>query len=266
MSKALVPIEQKTVSFYEDQITAVLMDVDGDEVVYVPIRPLCDHLGLSWQGQNDRIRRDLVLSEIQMSVRVTRMDIEEGSRRPHTSEMLCLPLEFLNGWLFGVNASRVKSDVRDRLIRYQRECYRVLADAFQGSAVLANAPSTLIQVREMGLAIVRMAEEQMAFDRRLGATEGELRVVTERLTAVEQQLFPGDPVTQSQAMQVSQAVKAVAIVLGKKTGRNEFGAIYGELYRRYGITSYKALPARKFEDAMTLLTEWHQSVVTNTPF
>jgi len=73
-------------------------------------------------------------------------------------------------------------------------------------------------------------------------------------------------VTPAQASQLSQAVKAVAIALGKKTGRNEFGAIYGELYRRYEITSYKALPARKFEDAMAFLTEWYQSLVTGTEF
>jgi hypothetical protein len=36
----------------------------------------------------------------------------------------------VNGWLFGINANRVKEELRDRLIQYQRECYRVLADAF----------------------------------------------------------------------------------------------------------------------------------------
>ncbi|MCA9865044.1 MAG: ORF6C domain-containing protein [Anaerolineae bacterium] len=57
-----------------------------------------------------------------------------------------------------------------------------------------------------------------------------------------------------------QAVKAVAIELGKKSGRNEFGALYGERYRKFGITSYKMLPARRFEEAMTFLTDWHKSV------
>jgi hypothetical protein len=175
-------------------------------------------------------------------------------------EMTCLPLDYLNGWLFGVNANRVKPEVRERVIRYQKECYRVLADAFQGTAVVANAPGTLIQVREMGLAIVRMAEEQMAFDRRLGTTEDELRVVTERLTAVEEKLSPAAYVTHDQASQISQAVKAVAIALGKKTGRNEFGSIYGEVYRKFGITSYKQLPVRQFDVAMKFLTEWHQNL------
>jgi hypothetical protein len=132
MSKELVPTEQRQVLFYDDEVTAVRM-TDGS--VYVPIRPLCDYVGVSWQGQHRRITDDLVMSEAAMSVNLTLTDIEPGSRRPRTSEMLCLPLEYLNGWLFGINPKRVKDEVRERLIRYQRECYKVLAAAFQGTPV-----------------------------------------------------------------------------------------------------------------------------------
>ena len=51
--------------------------------------------------------------------------------------------------------------------------------------------------------------------------------------------------------------------LGKKSGRNEFGALYGERYRKFGITSYKMLPARRFEEAMTFLTTGTKSVTGN---
>ena len=52
----------------------------------------------------------------------------------------------------------------------------------------------------------------------------------------------------------------MAIALGKQTKKNEFGAIYGELYRKFGITSYKMLPASIFESAMAWLSEWYQQV------
>jgi hypothetical protein len=45
--------------------------------------------------------------------------------------MLSLPLDYLNGWLFGINVNRVKAEIRERLIPYQKECYRVLAEAFK---------------------------------------------------------------------------------------------------------------------------------------
>jgi hypothetical protein len=45
-------------------------------------------------------------------------------------------------------------------------------------------------------------------------------------------------ITAAQASRISQAVKAVAIALGKVSGRNEFDGVYGELYRRFEVTSY----------------------------
>ncbi|MCL4266099.1 MAG: hypothetical protein KJ069_23015 [Anaerolineae bacterium] len=45
--KALVPIEQKEVVFYKDTIVAVRLD-DGE--IYVPIRPICDNLGVTLAG------------------------------------------------------------------------------------------------------------------------------------------------------------------------------------------------------------------------
>jgi hypothetical protein len=57
-------------------------------------------------------------------------------------------------------------------------------------------------------------------------------------------------------MQLSQAVKTVAMKLSKASGRNEYGGVYGELYRKFGITSYKQLPAAKFDEAAKWLNEW----------
>jgi hypothetical protein len=88
MSKALVPTEQKQVLFYDDEVTAVQMD-DGS--VYVPVRPLCDYLGVAWNAQYERIMRDTVLSEVRMFVRITRTDIKARSRQPKSSDMICLP-------------------------------------------------------------------------------------------------------------------------------------------------------------------------------
>jgi GNAT superfamily N-acetyltransferase len=43
--------------------------------------------------------------------------------------MTCLPLENLNGWLFSIQAARVKPEFRERLRTYQKECFQVL-DAY----------------------------------------------------------------------------------------------------------------------------------------
>lgn len=59
----------------------------------------------------------------------------------------------------------------------------------------------------------------------------------------------------------------MAIFNGKKTKRNEFGAVYGELYRKFGTTDYKSLPAARFRAAMDFLTEWYQNLTDkDVPF
>jgi len=276
--KTLQPLEQKTVIFYDDEITAVLVAEDERQEVYVPVRPICDFLGIDWSSQRRRINRDPVLSEVTMSVVITATDIDPQSRRPQTSSMLCLPLDFLNGWLFGVSAQRVKSELRERVITYQRECYKILSDAFQETqeeqtAVTPNI-AALQQVKALGQALINLAEEQIEQEIRLSETEHRLDQavvvvgdLTKRVEAVEGQLGdPGRKVTPGQATNVSQAVKAVAMALSKASGRNEYGGVYGELYRRYEVPSYRELPAGKYEDVMAWLNEWLQSISSDHPF
>lgn len=265
----LLPVEERTVIFYDDELTAVLVTMDGEEQVFVPVRPLCEHLGVDWSAQRKRIVGDAVLFEAARSVAVTAT--EAGGKR----EMLCLPLDLLNGWLFGVSAARVKPEIRERLIRYQKECYRVLARAFvrESTTAVSPATATLLQVREMGRAIMQMAEEQIEFERRLVTTEGRIDQaavivgdLNRRVASLEQKVTPGRAVTEEQASQIGQAVKTVALALGKKSGRNEFGGVYGELYRKFGITGYKMLPATQFDTAMKFLTEWYEQVTGEGPF
>lgn len=267
--KSLVPIDERSVLFYDDEIKLVIVHDEGAQKAYVPVRPICEFLGVTWSPQLRRINRDPILSEVASSVTVT---VTEAGQR---GQMLCLPIDYLNGWLFGISATRVKADVRERLLRYQRECYQVLAQTFMGTPSESDSATmmALSQVREMGLAIVRMAEEQMEFERRLTTTESRIDQaatvygdLTKRVKTLEERMAPGATITEEQASQISQSIKAVALELGKQTKRNEFGAVYGEMYRKFGITGYKLLPIRKFEACMNWLTEWYQSLVDDVPF
>jgi hypothetical protein len=189
--------------------------------------------------------------------------------------MLCLPLDYLTGFLFGINASRVKSELRDSVIRYQRECYKVLAEAFQEGRLTADpvldellkSDTEAVQAYKMLQAMVKLARNQIQLEAQLGTHATQLIDHEHRLEEIESTLGDtGRNVTPDQASQISQAVKAVAIALGKRTKRNEFGAVYGELYRKFGIISYKSLPASRFEEAMKFLTEWHQDLTGDIPF
>jgi hypothetical protein len=51
--------------------------------------------------------------------------------------------------------------------------------------------------------------------------------------------------------------------MSEKSGRNEYGGVYGEMYRKFGITGYKLLPASRFQEAMGWLSEWYQQIAGN---
>lgn len=276
MSHALKPVLQKSVTFYEDEITAVLLRGDERDEIYVPVNQICDLLGVNRRAQLRKINEDPVLSR-----KVTQIIVEDrGGPQP----TYCLHLDYLNGWLFGINASRVKPEIQDRLILYQEKCYHVLAEAFREGRLTADPDLELIlnesdtpaaQAYRMLQALTQLARHQVLMEARLDAQSGrlaahdeQLATHAERLEEVESLLADPDRyITPAQASRLSQAVKAVALTLGKRTGRNEFGGVYGELYRKFEVTSYKEIPARRYQEAIAFLNEWYQSMTnTDIPF
>ena len=261
-SSTLVPVEQKEVEFYGDDIIAVRM---ADGTIHVPVRPICELLGVNWAGQYRRINRDTVLAEEVRSIAVA---TREGDRVV-TREMQCLPLDYVSGFLFGINADRVKPELKERVVRYQRECYKVLAEAFQEGRLTADptfddllaGESPAAQAYKMAAAIMQMARQQLLLEAQVGEHASRLDAYEERLELVEATLGdPGRFVTPDQAMQISQAVKMVAMELGKRTKKNEYGAVYGQLYRQFAVTGYKQLPASQFDLAMLWLTDWYKRI------
>ena len=91
---------------------------------HVGMKALCEQMGLQWEAQLKRIKRDENLSQ-----GMSMMDIPSNGG---TQEMVCLPLDMINGWLFGIDAARVKEDIRARVLAYQRECYVVLYNYWHG--------------------------------------------------------------------------------------------------------------------------------------
>ena len=264
MSDELTVIEQKEVVFYDDVISAVLIE-DGS--VYVPIRPICEHLGIQWSAQSKRINRDDILSQVKgMSI----MDTPGGQQK-----MTCLPLDYLNGWMFGLTTSRVKPKLRESLRRYKLECYQVLSEAFGRNMVTARPDQTLMTsdapaalAYRNAVEVANLARQQFYLEQRLESAESALASTIARVDAIEAELGnPDHLISTSQQMGIVQAVKSLAHELGKRSGRNEYQGVYGELYRRFQVSSYKQLPAAKYDEAMNFLRDWYSSIVgDDVPF
>ena len=94
--------------------------IDGKR--YVAMKPIVEGMGLEWNKQLELIKRDAVLSE---GMTITGIPSDGGMQ-----SMVCLPFDYLNGWLFKVPANRYKGERREKLIKYQKECYQALSGYF----------------------------------------------------------------------------------------------------------------------------------------
>ncbi|MBZ1392292.1 phage antirepressor N-terminal domain-containing protein [Psychrobacter pacificensis] len=113
-----------------------LLTIELDGIYYTAVKPIAENIGLAWHGQTERIKRDEVLSE---GIRVIRTPSKGGAQ-----ETICLPIDMLNGWLFGIDAKRVKPEIKDTLIQYKKECYKVLHDYWHtGQAIHPSASEDL---------------------------------------------------------------------------------------------------------------------------
>ena len=263
---ALVPIEQRDIDFYGDEITAVLVETDDRKLVFIPIRPICDYLGLSWAGQRQRIHRDEILQEASSECVIH----SQGQRRT----MLCLPIDYLNGWLFGINASRVRPEIKDNLLRYQRECYRILAEAFLPSDIAVQPHNSddhaLMQLHNMALVIAATTREMLEIRNlsldnksRLDAARDYMRGINQRLKVVEhrtevvEQRTQAGSLTEEQAREIQHRVNLIAQELTQyKPGEKHYLGVYEALRQETGATSYKNIPMKGFEAALAFLDDW----------
>ena len=78
---------------------------------------------------------------------------------------------------------------------------------------------------------------------------------------VERRVSPGAIITEEQAMTLTQTVKALSNLLTEQDpqGKNYYQSVMGELYRRFGITSYKMMPLDNYAEAIEFLEDWRTS-------
>jgi len=268
----VTPRTEQMVDFYGDDIP-VAATPDGEP--YVALRPITDHLGLDPRSQRRRALGDPVIAPRLRTLALTAAD---GRRR----DLLCLPLELLPGYLFGIDTSRVKAPLVDKLNRYRADCFRVLWEAFRGEtwavrAVMAPpAPvepgaSGAALALEIATAVQHLARQQLDMEQRLADVAGTQTVMADyvrgfiietnqRLGALERVTATDATITEGQAAEISLAVKAIGQALQTAGNREGYPQVYAALYRRYRISAYKSLPAARYEEAMEWLHRWYLDV------
>ena len=279
-NKPITPKEEKTLLFYDDTLVGARLP---DNTIVVPVKWICDNLGVEWGSQYNRIQRDEVLRESGVLVSITQLENDPESRSRNKLPMLCLPLETLPGWLFGIQPSRVREEIRPKLKRYRKQCFKVLWDAFKGDILPATDPalqtarglSPAEQALAIAEAVVTLARQQVEFERQmieLGARVDNLDQSLEiarqtfgdmlhKMREIELRVYgSSEVVSDSQAAEIASVVAALADRLMQlDPSKVHYQAIWGELHRRFNCTSYTRVSAAKFGAVIDWLERWLQS-------
>lgn len=116
-------MKAELVNFYGSKIFCL----QESNRILVVVKTVCDGMGLD----ADRAIKTISDDEILGTERVEHL-VEYNGDQPR--KMICLPLEFLTGWLFQIKFTNTMSEeTKNALIRYKRECYRVLFNYFFGN-------------------------------------------------------------------------------------------------------------------------------------
>lgn len=104
----------------------IFAEVNENGLVYIPVKPICEAIGVAFQAQHLKLQEHEILAPT-ITLRV--IVAADGKAR----EMVCLPLEYVYGWIFTINTKNVSEKAHDSVLRYQRECYQTLYRHFAGS-------------------------------------------------------------------------------------------------------------------------------------
>ncbi|EJL7865448.1 hypothetical protein H5T09_03910 [Escherichia coli] len=103
-----------TVPFHGDSLYVV--NHNGEP--YVPMKPVVEGMGMTWQSQHRKLMERFKTCIIEMMIQLP----GDTQRRL----VICLALRKLAGWLQTISPNKVKLKIRDKVIQYQEECDDVL--------------------------------------------------------------------------------------------------------------------------------------------
>lgn len=144
----------------------IFAEINENGQIHIPVKPICQAVGVNPEAQRQRILRHYILNSVAFILKATGADGKNY-------EMLCLPLEYIYGWLFTIDANLVAEANREKVASYQRECYDILYRHFAGSlrrrveeneaeiAALKAVNDAILQEKE-AKAARRKAEENLA--------------------------------------------------------------------------------------------------------
>lgn len=161
-----------------------IVTVEREGLILVPIKPICQALGIDDKRQREKIQEDEILCSVGGLTPSTGADGK-------TYDMFCLPLMYIYGWLFTINPKNVSPEAREAVSRYRRECYDVLYRHFNESARRQQeqnrAEKSLLDEKAKCLQVIATSKEC------INSANGRIRKVDEQLAKLQAERLNPQP-------------------------------------------------------------------------
>jgi len=159
-------MKTEIVKFNGSDLICVVSDSGQISVV---IKPVCEALGLDSERQIRTITEDEVLGP-ERSEQTVQVGNDQARR------MICLPLEFLHGWLFQVKFTNTMSEeTKEKLITFKKRCYQVLSNHFFGNM------KKQIETNEMEIRLLEELNDLNSQKNDVAATIREKKSILEKI-------------------------------------------------------------------------------------
>ena len=106
------------------KVNNVAIMAGNDPKKLVPIKPICEALGIDYARQFQKLKDD---EDLGPTIGLTPTVAADGKIR----EMVCLPMEFIFGWLFTINPKNVKPEAQEAVMSYTNTSPLTLASSIK---------------------------------------------------------------------------------------------------------------------------------------
>jgi P22_AR N-terminal domain/ORF6C domain len=236
MSDSNLPVPERYTrfDFAGGELIAVFRSEEG---MAIPVRLVCERLGLDLNGQSRRLRKHPVLRQ---GLRKDRVPL--GDRM---QEIMVILHKYIPFWLATIDPNAVDEEYRGALILYQTELVDVLAALYLRQSGQAVTPERR-QIIQLAEDIRLLLAAQRDQEKRLDAAE-------ERLTVVEgvvDDLRQFIPVTPAQAEFLLRSLKRLGAHYEQRHKRKIYDMLFARFKADLGIQRYDALPSAAYEQAL----------------
>ena len=249
--------------FDGDELLAVFLD-DG---IAVPVRTICQALGLDLDTQSAKLREHEVLAQ---GVRLVR--VPQGQR---VRTVVALLHRFIPFWLATIVPSQVSEAVRPKLVRYQIELVDLLASLY--GAELPPTPTSgddreSVLARRLADAVIELRLAREALLSAQQRTETQLQAHEERIGTVEglmdelqEQLASHTTITGPQQEVIKRSLTRLATRYKRKSGQDVYGKLFAQFCIDLGTPKYGLLPAGKYDAALTWIRQKAAELLPDDP-